>query len=265
MTTETALPDASEQLAGASDQPVDAPIVETDVAQPEGADAEAATAEEKKPERHPLEKVLAKEQRRNQSLARRVHQAEAALAQYGALQRPAIGDINQHEGADSEVLSLPKAQLDRLIEERARALAPSITSQAAERELETAAVSALQKTLGDRFMEATNDLAAVFGADKQMAVLRSSAPAALIEYLTDPDNADEAEGIAEMDAFATGGALANIVHKLAASKAGNKPQRSNAAAPIESVKASGAAFEPDESKMTDAQWARHQESKRNRA
>ena len=265
MTTETALPDASEQLAGASDQPADAPVVETDVKHEGEAQGEAEKAEDKKTERHPLEKVLAKAERRNQSLARRVHQAEAALAQYGALQRPAIGDINQHEGADSEVLSLPKAQLDRLIEERARALAPSITSQAAEKERQTAAVVAMQKDLGDRFLEVTNDLASVFDADKQMAVLRSDAPVKLIEYLTDPDNADEADRIAGMDAYDTGRALAKIELKLAAVKAGNKPQRSSAAAPIESVKASGGAFEPDESKMTDTQWARHQEAKRKRA
>jgi hypothetical protein len=259
MSTETALPEATDPVAVASDQPADTPADTT---------SEAAGTEDKpaepKPEKHPLEKVLAKEQRRNQALARRVHAAEHALAQYGALQKPAIGDTNQPDSAANEVLSLPKAQLEKLIEDRAREMAPKIKDQAAEKERQIAAVSAVQKELGERFLELTDDLASVFPPEKQMAVLRSDAPAALIEYLTDPDNADEADRIAGMDAYDAGRALARIEFKMQAAKASEKPQRSSAKAPIESMKPTGAttngAPDPRNTKAW-IKWANEQEAR----
>ena len=108
--TETVLPNAEAQAdAGASDQQntAETPAVDT---QAEGDKQEG----EQKPERHPLEKELAKERRRNQAIVRRLHEAEGKAREYDALQQRQIGATNESEGADSETLSLPKARLNEL-------------------------------------------------------------------------------------------------------------------------------------------------------
>lgn len=235
MSTETALPEAPEG-AGAGELPEGTPAeVTTEASEPEGQ--EAKDEGEKKPERHPLEKELAKERRRNQALARRTHAAEAELER---LRPRDISATNEPSQADSETLSLTKAQLEELVTKRAQEIAPKIKDKAAEQERIVSAVQALRKEVGaDQFEELTNDLATVFNESKQLAVLRTDAPAALIRYLTDPDNADEAERIGRMDEFDAGRALAKLEAKLEAKKAEDKPQRSKAAAPIESARGSG--------------------------
>lgn len=231
MDQETVLPEAPES-AGASDQPAE---VET---LPEGE----AEKTEAKPEKHPLEKELAKERRRNQALARRTHEAERVARELQErLQPREIGDTNRTAEADSEVLSLSKAELQRLIEQKAAEIAPTISKQKGESERLSKAAAALREALGDEFPTLTEDLASVFDGKKQLAVLRTEAPAELIRYLTDPDNADEAERIAGMDDFDAGRALAKLELKLQSKD--DKPKPSKAGSPLRPVRGQGEAVE----------------------
>jgi hypothetical protein len=61
----------------------------------------------------------------------------------------------------------------------------------------------------------------------------------MARYLTDPDNADEAEKIGRMSPIQAGRAFARIEAKLMASKSEKTPQRSNAPGPLESVRSGG--------------------------
>jgi hypothetical protein len=71
---------------------------------------------------------------------------------------------------------------------------------------------------------------AIFDADDVKGV---------IEYLTDPDNAQEAERIANLPATRAGREIARIEAKLAEAKKAAKPKPSAAAKPIEAVKGGG--------------------------
>ena len=274
MTTETALPDASEQLAVASDQPTtDAPANDDVSAKPEGEGE--AKVEAAKPEKTEAERAVARMQRKIDRLVGQRAELRAELGNRQDLQRAPIGDTNVAQQDDSETLSLSRAELAAMVKAEAAKLAPTIKQQDAEIEHRRGVVAGLAKQWGsERFDslaaeldEAIGGLADRSGRPKPVAdaIFGSDAVAAVIEYLADEDNADEAEALARMNPMQVGRAIAKLESKLAAAKAGNKPQRSSAPAPIESVKASGGAFEPDESKMTDAQWARHQDDKRKRA
>lgn len=151
-------------------------------------------------------------------------------------QQRAIDATNQAGEADSEMLTLSHAELDRLIAERA----PEVSRQRAHQEKLRQAATVAAKTIGEeRFIEMTNDLASVLDGKKQLVVLRADKPADVLEYLTDPDNLDEADELAQMDDFDFGRALTRIEAKLEAAKKA-KPQRSNAPAPIEPLKGQGA-------------------------
>lgn len=261
LTTETVLPSAEATAdAVAGEQP-------TQVEAPEGEQTEKAEdeAKEVKPEKHPLEKELAKERRRNQALIRRVHAAEEAAKQINSrqpLQQRAIDDTNREDSADSEVVSLPKARLNEWIEERAREIAPTISSKAAEQERLTKAVAVLQEEFGSEFQELTDDLALVFDGNKQLAVLRTDAPAELVRYLTDPENSAEAERIAKMDDFDAGRAIARLEDRLKAKRAEAKPKVSKVPAPIEAGRGQGAVATGYHPNMTDAQYAAWRKSQR---
>jgi len=228
------LPEAQteEVSAGADEQQTAAP------AESEQEDTRTEREKELESELARERKERARERRRIDNLTRAKYEREAELQtlRQGGLPRREIGATNQETQADSESLSLTRAQLDDLIAQRAKELAPKISNEAAEREKLTSAAKALRKELGDQFEELTDDLAGVFTDQrKQLAVLRSGAPAELIRYLTDPDNSDEADRIARMDDFDSGRALARIETKLAARKADSE-QPSKAAAPLSRVR-----------------------------
>jgi len=273
MLEETALPDATEQVAGASDQPTtDAPAIDLAV---KAEDAEATKDAAEKPAKTEAERAQDRMQRKIDRLVRQREELRAQLGNRQDLRQPAIGDTNAPQQDDSDTLSLSRAELAAMVKTEAAKLAPTIKQQEAEIEHRRGVVASLAKQWGsEKFDSLAADLDEAIGglADRggrpkpvADAIFESDAPAALIEYLADEDNADEAEALARMNPIQVGRAIAKLESKLAATKASDKPQRSNAPAPVESVKASGASFEPDESKMTDAQWARHQESKRKRA
>ena len=71
------------------------------------------------------------------------------------------------------------------------------------------------------------------------AIFEADDPKAVIEFLTDPDNADEAERIARLSPLQAGKAIAKLEVKLAEDKAKAKPKASNAPRPIEAVRGGG--------------------------
>ena len=229
--TEETLPNALEAVADAPQAPETTEAQATD--KPEGDKPEGK-------DENPLEKQLKREQRRIQNLTRQKYELQARLEQLSSLAPSTQKADNQGIDDDSDTLSLSKAELQRMIEQKAKELAPTIKAKEdGEAEIREKAIS-LRKTLGDRFEELTGDLATVFDHDRQMLVLDSDNPAALIEYLTDPDNADEADRIARLPANRAAFAMARIEAKLASTPK-PKPQISKVAAPIEPVRGGGGA------------------------
>lgn len=251
MNEDNALPevDAPEASAGAGDQQSNAAPADDQQQgqQPEG---------EQKPERHPLEKELAKERRR---ISRLVEQREMSRAEAAQLRQEVErirGGLQTQQGSgdneDADILKIPRSELPQVLER--------LQGEAASERENRQAVQRMARALGDDFKAVTNELAEIIpSADLQFAVADSESPAELARYLIDPDNADEAERIARMQPLQAGRALARIEAKLSASK--DKPQPSKAPRPVEPVRGGGS-VDPDTSKMTDAQWLEHRRKAR---
>jgi hypothetical protein len=136
-----------------------------------------------------------------------------------------------------------------MVNERAAKIAPTIKQQQAEIEHRQGIVNSLAKEWGqDKFDAHASELDEAFGglADASGkpkpatdAIFESEMPKALIEYLTDPDNADEAEALGRMSATQAGRTIAKIEAKLSTKKAEAKPQPSNAPTPIEGARGGG--------------------------
>ena len=270
MNTDTALPEASEQLAGASDQlTTDAPVIETD-ATAEGTEAEKAP---EKPAKTEEQRALDRMQRKLDRVVGQRNELRTRLGQQD-LRQPPIDDTNGQQQDDSEPLSLSRAELAAMVKTEAEKLAPTIRQQQAEFEHRRGVVADLATQWGsEKFDSLAAELDEALGGLKDRsgrprpvadAIFESDAPAALIEYLADEDNADEAEALARMTPIQVGRAIAKLESKLASTKASNKPQRSNAPAPIESGKASGASSDagPDPSNTKAwIRWRNEQERK----
>lgn len=244
-----ALPNATDTpVAVAGDQPT------ADASPTDGQEQQTEQVEDQKPEKDPLEKELARERNRIQKLTSQKYKLAAQLDQLKAqLQQFGNRDTNTQD-ADGDKLTLSRSELDRIVKEQAERLAPTIRSKAEEEAKLKSAAIALQKSLGvDEFEQLASDLASVFDNDKQLAVLRTDAPADILRYLTDPDNADEAENIGRMDSFDAGRAIAKIEAKLA-SKREQKPQPSKAAAPIEAARGTGTMTRDYNTIADDAAW-----------
>ena len=236
MDPDTVLPDAPLVDAGADGQQSTADQT-ADTTQPEGD--EAPKDEQPKRQRTPEEKRIAQLERRLNNVTRQRYEWQARAEGLRTEENP--GD-NRTQQADSDALSLSRAELQALVEKEARKLAPTITKQDAEIEHRRASVTGLVKELGaERFQELTDDLASVFDAGKQMAILESENPRAVLEYLTDPENADEAERIAGMSDSRAGRALAGIESKIKAAADKAKPVPSKAGAPLEPLRSEAAA------------------------
>ena len=257
MTEENAPPEveAPEATAGAGDQQNTA--APADDQQQEQQDKPEG---KQKPERHPLEKELAKERRR---ISRLVEQREISRAEANNLR----AELDKLRGSDlqntrtddknsadeSDVVRIPRSELPKLAER--------LRSEASEQEALRKSASEMRKSLGDDFERVTDELAEIFNADLQFAVAASEAPAELARYLTDPDNTDEAERIARMSPIRAGQAIAKIEAKLAAKP--EKPQPSKAPKPVEPVR--GSAAVPGAAPQTMDQymaWANKQYSRR---
>lgn len=200
--------------------------------------------EEPKKEKTPEEREIARLRRRVDNLTRRMYESRAE-----PLQRGPEGATNQESQADSESLSLSRADLARLVEERAAQLAPTIKAQTDVIEHRKTVVEGLAEKWGqEKFDAYASDLDDALGGLQDRsgkpkpatdAILESDSPAELIEYLADPEHAAEAKAIAGMSPIQAGRAVAKLEAKIAEAKANAKPKPSKAPAPIEPVRGGG--------------------------
>ena len=266
---------STEELSIANPEPAASPEPET--TQVEGAELEAGTEEEtkeQKAEKTPEQREI---ERLRRGLDRKTRQREEARAEAALLRDQltrGVKNPNNHDTDDSEPLTLTKAELAEFVKAEAAKLAPTIQSEKAESERRQGVITSLEKTWGkERFDEVSSDLDEAFGGltDRSgrpkpaiEAVFEADEPAKVIEWLADPDNVDEAERISKMGAVQAGRAIAKLELQLSAESQKSKPRASKVPAPLESIRGGGVNAEPDESKMTDVQWAKHQEAKRNK-
>lgn len=278
MNTETTTEqEAPNELQQAAEQK---PEGEQQTDKPEGEEVKAEGEENKeeapKKEKTPEEKEIARLRRRVDNLTKRLYQSGAN--QQRDLQTDAIERTTRTEQSDSEELRLSRAELQKLIDQRAKELAPTLKQQSDEMESRRKVVEKLSESWGqEKFDQLASDLDDAFGglADRSGkpkpatdAIFEADDPAALIEYLADPENSDEAEAISRMNPIQAGRAVAKLELKVAAKraeqKAADKPKRSNAPAPIESAKSGGAANgmpDPSNTKAWIA-WRNQQEGVR---
>lgn len=251
MTLEAALPEAPAAAASTEDSAAIAAARQIDQDANAGEltpeqQAEAAAKAEAKPEKTPEQREI---DRLRRGIDRRTRQLSEARAQLGLTRDENRGNYQQ-SADDSEPLSLTRAQLAEMVKAEAAKLAPTLRNEAQEVERRQGVIQSLAKTWGqERFDEVSSDLDDVFGGltDRSgkpkpatEAIFEADEPAKVIEYLTDPDNAEEAERIAGMNAVQAGKAIAKLEAKLSTESAKAKPQVSKAAMPLEPIKGAGA-------------------------
>lgn len=273
MTTENALPQGDNAAAGANNDDNTAADHENehgdagDAGNSTGAaegEGNAASAEQQK-EKTAEQRELARLRRRVDNLTRQKYELRAAAT-------PAQQQQQHADENDDEPVSMTRAELQRHIAEQAKQLAPALTQQQAVVDRRQGVVASLAKEWGtEKFNTLASDLDDVFdgladrsGAPKPAtdAIFESDNPKGLIEYLTDPDNVEEAERIATMSPIQAGRAIARIEDKIAAAGKAGKPKPSNAAAPLEaprnSVGKTSSMPDPSNTKAYIA-WANAQE------
>jgi len=226
-------------------------------------------AEEAKPEEKPArtreQKELARLQRRIDDRTRRMREAEDRIFDLERQLREGGQRDTVAPTSDGDALTLSPAQLQELVQERARQLAPRLTEQQAAIEKQQRVIDGLATSLGqERFDALAADLDAAFGGLKTgrdgppkpatAALFEADDTQALIEYLADPDNAAEARTISRLGPVQAGIAVARLEVKLKAAKTTPKPEPSKAPAPIETPRAEGK-VERDPSQMTDSEFA----------
>ena len=273
MTTENALPQGDNAAAGANND--DHTGAEHDHHQDdagnttgaEGGEEGGAAGDPPKKEKTFEQREIERLRRRVDNLTRKKHELMAAV-------QPSQQQQQRTDESDDEPVSMTRADLDRHIAERAKQLAPALTQQQALADRRQGIVTSLEKEWGaEKFNTLASDLDDVFdgladrsGAPKAAtdAIFESDNPKGLIEYLTDPDNVEEAERIATMSPTQAGRAIARIEDKIAAAGKAGKPKPSSAAAPLETPRGGGAgiAATKDTSKMTDAQYTEYRAAQR---
>ena len=264
MDQEVVVPEAVEPAAADSD--------EIKVA-PEDGTAEA----EAKPEKTEAERERARMQRGIDRKTRQAAEARAEAAQLREenqrLRSAGNGDTVRQQDGESDKLTLSRAEIADLIRTEAGKLAPKISSQNAEIEQRRAVVDSLAKDWGaERFDALAADLdeavGGLRGSDGKPtavaeAIFESESPKALIEYLADPDNADEAESLAQMAPIKLGRAVAKLEAKLAAKSEPDKPKPSKRPAPLEAIRGQGTVSGAPNPSDTKAwiRWRNEQERK----
>lgn len=236
--TETTNPPASEETK-ALNAAIDA--------EPD-ANSESEALEQKK-ERTSEQKSMRAMQRKIDRLLHQRGELRAKLAANQDLTREPEGGDNRVTPSDNETLSLSRKELQALVDKEAKKLAQSIRQQESEIEPRRAVVDKLAKDLGkEKFDALTSALdEALDGLTDENkrpkpvvdALLEADDPKGLLEYLADPDNADEAEAIGRMSAMQAARAITKLESKLAAERAKDKPQPSNAPKPIEPIQGAG--------------------------
>lgn len=227
-----------------------------------GQGEEQGAKKEKTPEQREIERL----RRRVDNLTRQKYELRAAA--------PAAAPQQQQQPShadDDEPVTLTRAELQRQIAEQAQKLAPTMTEQRAEAERRQGVVNTLAKewgpekfdTLSAELDEAFGGLVDRSGSPKPAtdAIFHADDPKGVIEYLTDPDNADEAASIARMGPLQAGRAIARLEQKIEAEKSKAKPKPSNAPAPLEPARGGGVPNgmpDPSDTKAYIA-WANAQE------
>lgn len=263
MTTETALPESVTTDAGASEH-ADNTAAAAENNQQDGTEGTDESGAKAKPEKTPEQRELEKLRRRVDNLTKQKYELRAQIPQQQNQQQQSSHD-------DDEPVTLTRAELNRQIEERAQKLAPSVSEQTAEAQRRQGIVQSLAKEFGqDKFDALASELDDVFGglADHSGrpkpatdAIFYADNPKAVIEYLTDPDNAEEAERISQLPAVQAGKAIAKLEGKLEAVKTQGKPKPSNAPKPIEAARGSGVSGGMPDPSNTKAyiKWANERE------
>lgn len=270
MTTETsALPTDGNIAAGEPATTEATPATET---QGEQAGQEAGTESSETSDKPEGKKEKTPEQREIDRLRRRVDNLTRKKYELEAQRLEPQRQINQE--SDDEPVTLSRAELDRMIAERAERLVPVVKDQQAEYERREGIMNTLSKQWGqEKFNAIAAELDDVLGGlgdaggrpkPATEAILEADDPKSVIEYLTDPDNADEAERIARSSAVRAGREIARIEAKLKDEKAKAKAKPSNAARPLEAVKGGGVPTgmpDPANTKQY-IKWANEQERRR---
>lgn len=156
-----------------------------------------------------------------------------------------IGVNNQGVADDSETLSLTRAEIADYVKREAQRLAPTLVENQAEIERRSKVVESLSKKWGqEKFDRIASELEDVFGGlvdskgapkPSTEALFMADDPATVIEYLTDPENAQEAQRISKLGAVQAGMEIAKLNSALKyAKKALKQPPT-----PLSPVKGSG--------------------------
>ena len=271
MTLETALPTAPE--ATASGQPENAELP-ANTAEEGSTDTPSEEGEKTKPEKSELERERDRLRRGIDRRTRREAEARAEAAQLREELLRLKGGSERNTNAqqqDDEPLTLSRAELAQMVKSEAAKLAPALKQEQAEIEHRKAVIEKLAKDLGaERFDALADDLDEALGGIVDSkgrpkpatdAVFAADDPKAVIQYLADPDNADEAEAIGRMDPIRVGRAIAKLEGKLEQAKAAGKPQRSNAPEPVEAARGGGSFNNMPNPADTKAymKWANEQE------
>lgn len=242
MTTEAATPPVDTSTpASAQTQQVANNELAPDAIAPEVIEPKAPKTLEQ------LQAELDAANRDKKRMQRGINRRTAALAEERArnqLTPKQHSDDNRAD--DGETVSLTKAELQRQIRDEAQRLAPTLSHQAAEVERRQGVIDSLTKTLGSqKFDQLASDLDEAFGGLQDRsgspkaaleAVFEADNPAQVIEYLADPEHADEADAISRMGPVQAGKAVARLEDRLKAEKTKAAPQASSAPAPLERLR-----------------------------
>ena len=249
MSTEiTALPVSVITDAGAS-EPADSTAAAADTnTDPAGAGDAADTETKVKPEKTQEQREIDRLRRRLDNKTRQVYELRAQTPAQQQQQQQQQQQSGQ-DGDDDEPVTMTRAEMQRQIAEQAQKLAPSMSEQRAEVQRRQGIVQSLSKEWGvEKFEAVSADLEDVLGGliDRSGkptpatdAIFCADNPKVVIEYLTDPDNADEAERISKMTAVQAGRAIGKLEDKLEAEKSKAKPKPSKAPSPIEPARGGG--------------------------
>lgn len=245
----------------------------------DGTPVQEEPKEEVKPEKTEAERERIRMQR---GIDRKTRQAAAARAEAEfykqELTRLQNGVNYQNPEADSEPLSLTRTQFAEAVKAEAAKLAPTLQTEVAERQRREGVVQSLQKSWGqEKFDTVAADLNEAFGGDERVnalidahgrptaameAIFESEKAGQVIEYLSNPDNMDEAERISRMSPIQAARAITKLESKLSADAPG-KPIPSKVAAPLEPVRGQGPQTGQPDPRNTRAwmQWRNEQERK----
>ncbi|MCW1958141.1 MAG: hypothetical protein KIH64_006265 [Mycobacterium sp.] len=248
MTTETAA-SAAVQAETGTEASAETKALNAAIDAEDGANTEDKQPEPQKKEKTAEEREIARLRRRVDNLTRRLYEGghKGSTQQVASTQEPR-GTTNTAAQDDDEPVQLTRKQL-REIEERARDEALTTSQQSTDAERRSGVANQLAKDWGrEKFDAYAADLDDALGGltdargaprPATNAIFDSDNPRALIEYLTNPDHADEADALGRMSVEQANRAIGRIEARLAADKGKAKPQPSSAPAPIEQIRAQG--------------------------